>query len=160
MARPPRVAGFSYKGPDRYFLTICTFNRQKFFVDAATVSDTLLQFRKTSTAEAFEISAYCFMPDHGHFLVEGLTDGSDFTRFCKLAKQRSGRLHARQHGGPLWQEGYYDRVLRESDDSLTVARYLLCNPVRAGLVAAPIDYPYLGSDKWTVKNLIEAVQQV
>jgi putative transposase len=108
MSRPPRVAGFSYKGPHRYFLTICTFNRQKFFADAATVSDTLLQFRKTSTAEAFAISAYCFMPDHSHLLVEGLSDRSDLKRFCKLAKQRSGQLHARKHGGPLWQEGYYD----------------------------------------------------
>ena len=98
------------------------------------------------------------MPDHVHFLIVGLNDNSDFKRFCKLAKQRSGSLHARKHGGPLWQEGYYDRVLREGDDSLTIARYLLANPVRAGLVAAPIDYPYLGSDRWTVAELIDAQQ--
>jgi REP element-mobilizing transposase RayT len=103
MSRPPRIAGFSYQGLHRYFLTICTFNRQKFFTDGATVADTLLQFRKTSNAEAFEFSAYCFMPDHGHSFIEGLTDRSDFKRFCKLAKQRSGSMHARKHGGPLWQ---------------------------------------------------------
>jgi hypothetical protein len=58
----------------------------------------------------------------------------------------------------LWQEGYYDRVLRESDDSKTVARYLLNNPVRAGLAATPLDFPYLGSDRWTVRELIESQQ--
>jgi putative transposase len=158
MSKPPRIAGFSYQGLHRYFLTICTFNRQKSFEDSSTVSDTLLQFRKTADEESFEISAYCFMPDHSHFLIEGLADGSDFRRFCKLAKQRSGSLHARKHGGPLWQEGYHDRVLRERDNSLSVARYLLGNPVRAGLVTAPVEYPYLGSDRWTMAELIDAQQ--
>ena len=158
MSRPPRIAGFSYRGLHRYFLTICTLNRQKFFEDSSTVSNALLQFRKTAAEENFEISAYCFMPDHCHFLIEGRADGADFRRFCKLAKQRSGGVHARKHGRPLWQEGYYERVLREDDDSRMVARYLLDNPVRAGLVNAPIEYPYLGSDRWTLSELIEAQQ--
>ena len=98
------------------------------------------------------------MPDHTHFLIEGLADCSDFRRFCKLAKQRSGSRHARKRGGPLWQEGYHERVLREGDDSLAVARYLLGNPVRAGLVTAPIEYPYLGSDRWTMAELINGQQ--
>src|SRR5262245_47228778 len=106
MSRPPRLANFSYTGLYRYFLTICTFNRQKFFLNSETVSVTLTQFRKTSEEEDFEILAYCIMPDHGHFLVEGLDEWSDFRRFCKLAKQRSGGRHARSHGVPLWQEGY------------------------------------------------------
>ena len=156
MSRPPRLSQFSYKGVYRYFLTICTFNRQTFFTSSAIVSDTMLQFRKTSSEEAFEISAYCFMPDHAHFLIEGQTHSSDFRRFCKLAKQRSGSMYARKHGGPLWQEGYYERILREGDDSLTIARYLLANPVRAGLAAAPIDYPYMGSDRWSVAELVDA----
>ncbi len=158
MSRPRRVPRFTYKGLYRYFLTICTFKRRNFFTSKTTVTNTLLQFRKTAAIEGFEFSAYCFMPDHIHFLVEALEDRSDFRRFCKLAKQRSGSVHARQLGGPLWQEGYYDRVLRNSEDSIGVARYLLNNPVRAGLVATPIDYPYLGSDRWTVEELIEAQQ--
>jgi putative transposase len=98
------------------------------------------------------------MPDHGHFLVEGLEDRSDFKRFCKLAKQRSGSAHARARGGPLWQEGYYDRILRKNEDLRVLARYLMNNPVRAGLVASPIDYPYLGSDRWTLRDLMDAQQ--
>ena len=156
MSRPPRLTGFTYKGLYRYFLTICTFRRQKFFVNETTVGNTLLQFRKTAAIESFECSAYCFMPDHVHFLLEALSDAADFRKFCKLAKQRSGSVHARERGGRLWQEGYHDRVLRESDDSMSVARYLLNNPVRAGLVVSPVEYPYLGSDRWTVEELIES----
>ena len=74
MSRPPRITGFSYQGRHRYFLTICTLNRQKFFLNSVTVSDTLMQFRKTSEEEEFEILAYCVMPDHVHYLIEGLKD--------------------------------------------------------------------------------------
>ena len=158
MSRPPRLSHFSYKGQYRYFLTACCFSRQNLFVHSDTVADTLVQFRKTSNEEAFEILAYCLMPDHGHFLVEGMEDRSDFKRFCRLAKQRSGSAHARATGGPLWQEGYHERVLRQNEDLRAVARYLLNNPVRAGLVTSPIDYPYLGSDRWTIEGLIDAQQ--
>jgi putative transposase len=158
MSRPPRIPGFSYVGRHRYFLTICAFQRQRLFACPRTVFDTLLQFRITRSMEAFELSAYCFMPDHVHLLIEGLEDRSDFKRFCKLAKQRSGSAHSRRQSGPLWQEGYHDRVLRENDDSLSAAGYLLSNPVRAGLVTTPMDFPYLGSDRWTVRELIEAYQ--
>jgi putative transposase len=96
------------------------------------------------------------MPDHSHILVEALDDLSDLRKFCKLGKQRPGQIHARRVGGPLWQEGYYDRVLRKDEDLRTVARYLLNNPLRAGLVTKPIDYPYLGSDRWTVAEIIDS----
>ena len=158
MSRPPRIRGFIYTGLHRYFLTFCTLNHQAFFLNSTTVSQTLLQFRKTSGEEAFEILAYCFMPDHAHLLVEGLEDRSDLRRFSKLAKQRSGGIHARLSGGPLWQEGYHDRVLREDEDILTLARYLLNNSIRAGLVATVTDYPHLGSDRWSVAELVEAQQ--
>jgi REP element-mobilizing transposase RayT len=154
MSRPPRIPGFSYRGCHRYFLTFCTFRRQRLFIDTTTVSATVWQFRQTSREEWFEILAYCFMQDHAHALVEGVHESADLRRFCKLAKQRSGGVHARAGRGPLWQEGYYDRVLRDGEDIRQVARYILNNPVRAGLVVSPADYPYLGSHKWTVAELV------
>jgi REP element-mobilizing transposase RayT len=95
------------------------------------------------------------MPDHVHLLVEGTSDASDLRRFTKMAKQRSGAMFALRTGGPLWQEGYFDRVLREEEDSRHVARYILENPVRARLVSWPAAYPYLGSGVWTVEELLE-----
>ena len=38
--------------------------------------------------------------------------------------------------GPLWQPGFYDRALRREDDRKAVARYILTNPLRAGLVGS------------------------
>ena len=44
----------------------------------------------------------------------------------------------------LWQRYGYERVLRGTDETFAVAKYILENPVRAGIVRAPRDYPYLG----------------
>jgi REP element-mobilizing transposase RayT len=97
------------------------------------------------------------MPDHVHLLVEGTTESSDLRRFVKLAKQRSGAQYALRHRCALWQEGYHDRVLRAEDDTRVMARYILANPVRAGLVEHPKDYAFSGSDLCTMLELLEGV---
>ena len=97
------------------------------------------------------------MPDHVHLLVEGVCADSDFKRFAKMTKQRSGGLYARTHHARLWQEGYYERVLREDDDARDLAKYIVNNPVRAGLVDAPADYPFSGSDVWKMTELLESL---
>jgi len=97
------------------------------------------------------------MPDHVHALLEGLTDQSDFRRCAKMAKQRSGATYALTSETPLWQKGYYEHVLRDEEDSKEIAFYIIANPVRAGLVQSPDDYPFSGSDAWTIRELIEWV---
>ncbi len=73
------------------------------------------------------------MPDHVHLLVEGTNQGANLRRFAKMSKQRSGAMHAQRGSGKLWQEGYYDRVLREDEDIKQIARYILENPVTGSL---------------------------
>lgn len=156
MSRPRRIDGFPYRGLARYFLTIGTRDRLEPFRDDAIVATTLFHVRRIAAEERFAVLAYCLMPDHAHFLVEGLTDQSDFRRFVKRAKRHSGAAYAIRCKKPLWQEGYYERVLRRDTDAREVARYVLWNPVRAGLVSAPTEYPYLGSDVWSVKELLDS----
>jgi REP element-mobilizing transposase RayT len=158
MSRTPRIAGFSYLGPYRYFLTFCARNRQSPFVTQEIVDQALAQILRTAHGEAFAILAYCFMPDHAHFLVEGTRAGSDLRAFVKLAKQRSGAAFALAERRRLGQEGFHDRVLRADEDAKVVARYIVANPVRAGLVVNPGDYPYSGSEVWTTADLIESVR--
>jgi putative transposase len=157
MSRPHRLETFSYIGRQRYFLTVCVRDRLPAFTDRQIADQTLTQFQRTSALEGFAILAYCLMPDHLHLLVEGTSLDSDFKRFAKMAKQRSGALYARTRHQRLWQEGYYERVLRDDDDAREFARYVVNNPVRAGLVESPADYPFVGSDVWSVKDLLESI---
>jgi len=92
-------------------------------------------------------------------LAEGTTLGSDLRRFVSSFKQNSGFTFSRERAARLWQNGYYDRVLRDDEATLTVVRYILENPVRAGLVARVSDYPYLGSDRYSLEELAIASSQ-
>ena len=56
---------------------------------------------------------------------------------------------------PLWQDSYYDRVVRAEEDLGGIARYIIENPVRAGLVKSPLEYPFVGSTVWPLKELIK-----
>jgi putative transposase len=127
------------------------------FGDAATAALVLWHFRRTAHCASFSIWAYCLMPDHVHLLVAGETPTADFRRFIKRLKQASGQAHAHRMRQRLWQEGYYDRVLRPDDDPKAAARYIIANPVRAGLVRTALEYAYVGSDQWSLKELAESV---
>jgi len=69
---------------------------------------------------------------------------------------RPQRLSGAGHGA-LWQEGYYERVLRVSEDARWVARYIMGNPVRAGLAQTPDQYPFSGSDVWTIPEILGSI---
>ena len=82
------------------------------------------------------------MPDHLHVLIEGQSDSADFRGFVALFRRRSSAALGAILPGNLWQNGYYERILRRDEDSISVCRYILNNPVRAGLVDEPSHYPF------------------
>jgi len=81
------------------------------------------------------------MPDHFHWLVELQSTG-----LGELMRQTKARAtHAinqrLQRSGPLWQSSFHDRAIRREEDLQAVARYIVTNPLRAGLVRRVGDYP-------------------
>ena len=152
--RPRRLDGFNYTGPQRYFLTICTFERRRHFIEATLVTRVHEQILRTAAEFGSAILAYCFMPDHLHLLVEGTAEHSDLRAFVALAKQRAAFAMRRILANRLWQKGYFERVLRDDDDTFNVARYVVQNPLRAGLVQSPFDYPFMGSSLLSKEQLI------
>ena len=81
--------------------------------------------------------AYVLMPDHLHWLLQLETN-------IEIAKivGRIKSLIARRCGGAIWQPGFYDHALRKEEDLAAVARYIVANPLRAGLVSSLGDYPH------------------
>lgn len=95
------------------------------------------------------------MPDHAHLLVEAKTDSSNALRFISRSKQFSGFHYQQRHGQRLWQRYGYERVLREDEDTRRVARYIVNNLLRRGLVANAKDYPFVGSCVFSLDELLE-----
>jgi putative transposase len=154
--RPARLPGFSYVGCHQYFLTICTFERRQHFTSEDLICGVRSTFLRTASELHFAIPAYCFMPDHIHILAEGTTETADLRALVNTAKQRSANVARCWIRGRLWQTGYFDRVLRENDSAYAVARYIVQNPVRAGLARSAIEYPFCGSSTWPKEELVES----
>lgn len=85
---------------------------------------------------------WVLMPDHLHWLIE-LKDATLSKLMQRFKCQSSNALRkAGVKMSPIWQAGYYDRALRRDEDILKAARYIVTNPVRAGLVTKVGDYPH------------------
>lgn len=94
--------------------------------------------------------AWVVMPDHIHILLE-LGDKESLS----LVVQRIKSLIAatinqeRNRSQPIWQRGYYDHAIRTNEDVLLAARYIINNPIRAGLAVNMGDYSYWSlTDEW------------
>jgi len=158
--QPGHLKTFDYRGLHRYSLTFCTNVRRRIFVEHSVVALVIEQILRAANETGFAVMVYCFMPDHLHLLVEGLRDDADCLRFIKFAKQYSGYYYSKERGDKLWQRYGFEHVLRDDELALVVARYILQNPVRAGLVDDPRAYPYSGSQMNSIEELLEAVADV
>ena len=154
---PGHLKTFDYLGPHRYSLTFCTAHRQSFFTTHAAVGLAVEQIARAADEQLFAVIVYCFMPDHVHLLVEGQSADSDGKKFIARAKQYSGFHYKKEHGSNLWQRYGFEHTLRDDELTLAVAKYILENPVRAGLVNRVEDYPFVGSLVYSLAELLEAV---
>ncbi|MEX5350733.1 transposase [Pseudomonas juntendi] len=125
-----------------YLLTTNTHQREPLFQDFRHARLVVHYLRQAEQEQACRSLAWVVMPDHLHWLIElkAVTLSTLMRRF----KSRSSRtLH--QDGvrqGPIWQCGYQDRALRREEHVMDVARYIIANPLRAGLVSRIGDYPH------------------
>lgn len=90
-----------------------------------------------------ELLAWTLMPDHLHLLIT-LSHTETLQGVVQKVKSNTAReLKSNDLSlGQVWASAFHDRALRRDEDIRDVARYMVLNPVRAGLVARVGDYPY------------------
>jgi REP-associated tyrosine transposase len=118
---------------------------------------TLKHFLRAADEHSFALSAYCFMPDHVHALMLGRSADSDFGKCVRLIKQLSSHDFFKLTGRRLWKASYWDNTLRANGKTVDVIRYIVTNPVKAGLVSNALDYPFWGSAVYTREELLNLV---
>ncbi|MBO9716865.1 MAG: transposase [Pseudoxanthomonas sp.] len=103
----------------------------------------LQDLRELALARACQVHAYVLMTNHVHLLVTPRQSGA-----VAVLMQALGRRYVRyvndhyRRTGTLW-EGRYKACLVDGDDYLLRCyRYIELNPVRAGMVADPAEYPW------------------
>lgn len=138
MARPLRI-----EFPDALYHVTARGNRQAaIYHDDSDCEAFLSILAEVIERDNWLCYAYCLMPNHYHLVVE-TPDGN----LAKGMRQLNGvytQSSNRRHGqvGHLFQ-GRYKAILVDQDAYLLeLSRYVVLNPVRAGMVASPEDWPW------------------
>jgi putative transposase len=125
--------------PTIVFLTVCTLHRD------ATLArpnwhDALVQ--SWAEADAWLIGAYIIMPDHLHLFCAPNRDEISIEQWIAFWK----RQFRRKAGAsvPKFQSRGFHHRLRRGENYFEKWEYVRANPVRAGLVKDPDEWPYKG----------------
>ena len=122
-----------------YFVTTATYQRAPLFRDWNACCAAAREIHQVAQPH---LLAWVLMPDHLHCLVQ-LDDGSLSNFMQKLKSLTALSFNkAGKRTGKIWQSGFHDHALRRDEDLKAAARYLVANPVRAGLVSSVRNYPF------------------
>ena len=130
MPRIPRgqVAGYAYHVLNRGNGGMTVFHKDG---DYSAFLDLLA---KAKIKFSVRVLAVCLMPNHFHLVVQPAADGavSAFMQWWMTSHVRRYHEHYRSHGH-VWQGRFGSFPIQQDDHLLIVIRYILRNPVRAGL---------------------------
>jgi REP element-mobilizing transposase RayT len=87
--------------------------------------------------------AFVVMPDHVHWLMQLLDEASLSKGLHRVKSVSAYHLNKTlKRKGRFWQSGFHDHAIRSEEDIRAAARYIIANPVRAGLVTKVGDYSH------------------
>jgi len=126
-----------------YHITTATRGRAPVFRDFECARAAAASIASPASIGDASLLAWVLMPDHLHMLLQ-LGADRGLSPLVGRIKARSAKAvqHVTGCKGAVWAKGYHDRALRREDDLRDVVRYIIANPLRAGLVRRCGDYPF------------------
>ena len=144
----PRLRNYDYAGTGGYFVTFCTKNRKMLLSDIRVGPDALIGPKSELTAYGelvddailgaaaaysnLEIPCYVIMPNHVHLLVvmEGNGPmGASGPTLGMVVRSIKTKV-TRDVGHSIWQEKFYDHIIRGYDDYIQICNYIQSNPAK------------------------------
>ncbi len=126
-----------------YLVTTVTHDRLPRFSDFDLACAAVHTLQQEVMDGSCRTLAWVLMPDHLHWLF--ILQDDELSRLVGRLKQSTAHSVNRitgRTGDALWQRGFYDRAVRAEEDVVQMARYIVANPMRAGLVEDIGDYPF------------------
>lgn len=125
-----------------YLVTTVTHQRQQVFDDIGAGRIVIREMMRSAKFGDTDTLAFVLMPDHLHWMFY-LASNRTLSSVVGAVKRHSSRRINEMYsmpGMPVWQRGFHDHALRSDEDVLRVARYIVANPLRAGLVSRVGEY--------------------
>jgi len=126
-----------------YLVTFTTHARRPLFADPVLAQVAARAMTRPEAWPDAELLAWVLMPDHWHGLVRlGVREA--LAKAIGRLKTNSSRQVRKAMPTPcaVWARAFHDHAVRSDEALLPAARYLIANPLRAGLAAGIGDYPY------------------
>ena len=130
-----------------YFITTCTHRRVRVLDNPAAHAICMEVWETGQKLHGWHVGRYVLMPDHGHFFCAPGPEAKPLEIFVGKWKEWTAKFLHRRLGVavPLWQEEFFDHLLRSRESYAQKWEYVRANPVRAGLVADAGAWPHQGS---------------
>jgi REP element-mobilizing transposase RayT len=125
-----------------YLLTTVAAQRRQIFASPLQARVVCRVIDAAETWGDAGMLAWVLMPDHWHGMLQ--LGREPLPRAMNRFKALGTQALRRECGaaGSVWARGFHDHALRSDEDMHAVARYIVANPVRAGLVKSVMSYPY------------------
>ncbi len=145
MARPTRNSNPNEiaRSDRTFFATTRTAMGHRLFQSERNAILIIDVLRSHVAAREFQIQDFVIMPDHVHLLIT-VNENMTIEKAMQLIKGGFSYRLKREFGfpGEIWQKGFSEVRVNKDEDLLQFRKYIALNPVKAGLVHAPEDYPY------------------
>ncbi len=140
-----RLSSFDYTSKGAYFVTICTYKKYPYFQDPALRH--ILEEQWNQLPQRFasiELDSFVIMPDHVHFIVSlGAKESNTSPSLSEVVGSlksltavewlRHLKAIGSQQSGKIWQERYYEHIIRSDHDLNAKRQYIQNNPLVAQL---------------------------
>jgi len=144
--RSNRLRNYDYTRAGVYFVTLCTWRRECLLGEI--VEGTMVLNEPGSVAASawtdlsnhyrhIELDAFVIMPNHVHGLIAFCDEPtekrhglSEIIRGFKTFSSRSINAIRHNHGCPVWQRNYHDRIIRNEHELTHARSYIVNNPLK------------------------------
>jgi REP element-mobilizing transposase RayT len=92
--------------------------------------------------QLYRLSAYVVMSNHVHILIWPKALLPKITKAIKGFTAREANRILGRTGKKFWQDESFDHAVRSEDEFCRIVRYIERNPVKAGRVESPEDWPW------------------
>ncbi len=133
--------------PDRdFYVTVCARDRTRKLATEKVVRVLVEEWAKLIDLYGWAVGPYVVMPDHVHFFCRDVSQTKPLSLCVGKWKEWTTKRVRRERGwrSSLWQREFFDHLLRSDESYKAKWAYVRMNPVRAGLVERPEDWPYQG----------------